>query len=93
MSLTLNDMTTGKFYLEELKKIENMRASDFRYKKLINLSNKWVEDVEIKQRLTDSFCQYLNDYFVMLLEDCKPVPFKEKIKKFIFGLKKSREVR
>lgn len=93
MTLTLNDMNTGKFYLEELKKIENMSSSDFRYNKLINLSNKWMEDVEIKQHLTDGFCQYLNEYFIILLENCKPVLFKDKVKNFFLNMKKSRGTR
>ena len=91
MFLPPQDFDTASVYIKELRAIQDMPFSHLRYSRLIDLSNKWADDKDIKAKLTDGFCSYVSDIFISMLEEYEPVPFSKKLKTFISNIRSIKQ--
>ena len=67
------------YYLSELDRIKDIKSSKKRYSEMLSLAQKWADDKEIKQNITDTFCQLISEMILDRLERYRPLSIKEKI--------------
>ncbi len=70
------------YYLSELDRIKDIKSSKKRYSEILSLAQKWADDEEIKQNITDTFCQLISEMILDRLERYRPLSIKEKIIKY-----------
>ena len=69
------------YYLSELDRIKDIKSTKKRYSEMLSLAQKWVDDKEIKQNITDTFCQLISEMILDRLKRYRPLSIKEKIRK------------
>ena len=74
------------FYLDEVERISHLKSKRKRYKEMVDLSNKYLNDEETKANLSDGYWQYMNELFLSYLEMYKPTSFKKKLINFVSNM-------